>query len=509
MNRFFFKSALLLLPAALPVSAWACPQQTVSVADSEPKSAADASHASALVMGHVFAFPVATKSVDAQKLVETALDQYENALLENSVESARKATEKDPQFALAYAVWSFAARRNQPNPEAARRAESLAATAPADERLLVNFLTSVQKDDMLPAITGMNDLLARFPNDRHALYLTSEWLYFQQDYDRSVKMMEQIIKLDPNFAPAYNMLGYAKVETGDPDPAKAIAYLRKYAALQPGQPNPEDSLGEVSRYAGDDRGSIEHYKAALKLSPAFITSQTGLGDTYSLMHDFSSAAAEYDKALAMSTNNRDRLHVEFQKALMKFWAGRPAEGLQALADAEQKAHAAHEPYSEFEIQQARALLALTLKQRIAKLQEMERIYSHPVKGMGESDRNPSLASIWRDQVRVQVEQNHVEATAETIRKLEQLAAQSRDLIVENCYESARGYVFFARKDYASAQDELSADPHSPIAINWLAAAREKLGDQKGAESARLRLKYRRAPTAEWYLATQANTASAH
>jgi hypothetical protein len=106
----------------------------------------------------VFAFPVATKSVDAQRLVESALDQYENVLLDNSVESARKATEKDPQFALAYAVWSFAARRNQPNPEAARKAESLAGTAPADERLLVNFLTSVQKDDMLPAITAMNDL---------------------------------------------------------------------------------------------------------------------------------------------------------------------------------------------------------------------------------------------------------------------------------------------------------------------------------------------------------------
>ncbi|PYU03498.1 MAG: hypothetical protein DMG34_12905, partial [Acidobacteria bacterium] len=94
MNRFFRRSALLLFPAVLPVSAWACPQQTVSVADSEPKSPADASHLSALVAGHVFAFPVATKSVDAQKLVETALDQYENVLLENSVENARKATEK-------------------------------------------------------------------------------------------------------------------------------------------------------------------------------------------------------------------------------------------------------------------------------------------------------------------------------------------------------------------------------------------------------------------------------
>jgi hypothetical protein len=62
------------------------------------------------------------------------------------------------------------------------------------------------------------------------------------------------------------MLGYAKVETGTPDPAKSIAYLKRYAELEPGQPNPEDSLGEVSRYSWDDQGSLVHYAAALKLS---------------------------------------------------------------------------------------------------------------------------------------------------------------------------------------------------------------------------------------------------
>ena len=279
MNRFFLKAAVLVMPAVLSASAFASPQQSASLADSDTKNTAAATPPAVAVTGHVFAFPVATKSTQAQKLVESALDQYENVLLDKSVESARQATEKDPQFALAYAVWSFAARRNQPNPEAARKAEALAASAPADERLLVKFLTAVQQDDMLPAITAMNDLLAHFPNDRHALYLTSEWLYFQQDYDRSVRMMERIVKLDPDFAPAYNMLGYGKVESGQPDPAKAISYLKKYAELQPGQPNPEDSLGEVSRYAGDDRGSLEHYRAALKFSPNFITSQTGLGDT--------------------------------------------------------------------------------------------------------------------------------------------------------------------------------------------------------------------------------------
>jgi len=509
MKRLFLKSAALLIPAFLAPAVRANPQQSVSVTDSELKSPAEAASSSAPAAAHVFAFPVATKSVEAQKLVEVALDQYENVLLEDSAASARKATEEDPRFALAYAVWSFAARRNQPNPQAAQKAEQLAISAAPEERLLVNFLTAVQKDDMLPAISSMNDLLARFPKDRHALYLTAEWLYFQQDYDRSVKLMEQIILLDSNFAPAFNMLGYAKVETGDPDPVKALAYVKRYAELLPGQPNPEDSIGEVSRYVGADQESLIHYAAALRITPTFITSQIGLGDTYTLMGNFENADAEYRKALVIAANNRDRLHTEYQQALLLFWRGKSTEGLKTLSALERKAHAAHEPYAEFEIQEAYALLLPTLKEQLQKLREVEKAYLSPVAGMIESDRNPSLAAIWRDEVRVLAQQNQLGEAQGAVEKLEKLAVKSRDLIVENCYESARGYVFFARKDYSSAADELSADPHSPLTAKLLVLARKKAGDAKNAEAAELHLKFQRAPTVEWYLANRAETFAAN
>jgi tetratricopeptide (TPR) repeat protein len=501
MNRFRTKSAVLLITTFLSAPAWASLQQSASVTDSDSKTPIATTASATQVGGRVFSFPVASKSVQAQKLVELALDQYENVLLEDSVANARKATEQDPDFALAYAVWSFAARRNQPSPQAAQRAELLAASAPPEERQLVRFLTAVQKDDMLPAITAMNDLLARFPKDRHALYLTAEWLYFQQDYDRSVRLMEQIVKLDPNFAPAFNMLGYARVETGEPDPVKALAYLKRYAELEPGQPNPEDSIGEVSRYVGDDQGSLAHYSAALKLVPTFITSQIGLGDTYVLMGKFAKADAEYQKASAIATNNRDRLHVQYQQALSLFWQGKKAEGLEKLSELEQKAHALREPYAAFEVQEAHALLLPTPKEQLEKLREVEKAYVAPVDGMSESDRNPSLAAIWRDEARVLAQQNQPDAALPIVEKLQNLAAKSRDLIVENCYESARGFVFYAQKDYSSAGDELSADPHSPLAIKWLVAARRKSAGPKSAESAELRLKFQRAPTAEWYLAS--------
>jgi tetratricopeptide (TPR) repeat protein len=508
MKSVLLKSCLTVFSGilALGVATQAQQTQSASVTEVARQPVDDGpSTTSVSSPAQVFAFVVSSKSADARKLVEVALDQYENVWLDRSVESARQAAEKDPQFALAYAVWSFAARRTQPDFEALRKAETLAANAPADEKLLVQFLTAVQKDDMLPAIVAMNELLSRFPNDSHALYLTAEWVYFQQDYDRSVQMLERLIQQDANFAPAFNMLGYARVEANHPDPAKALAYLKKYAELQPHHANPEDSLGEVSRYAGNDQSSLLHYRAALQITPTFITSQIGLGDTYTLMGDYAPARSEYAKAAAMANNDRDRLHIEFQKALVFFWEGRASQGLRALNDVAQKARIAKEPYSLFEAQEAQALLGATSRERLAKLAEMEAFFSAPVENMSDGDRNPTLAAIWRDEVREDAQQNKLEDAQVAVRKLEQLAAKSRDLIVQDCYESARGYVFFAQKKFQDAADQLSADPHSPISVKWLAVAREKAGDFKGTDAAKLHFKYLRAPTAEWYLATHSGS----
>jgi len=507
MKRFVLKSCFAALPAILAASivpAQETQSATAVTADSFP---VDTPSAAAANTPHVFAFAVSTKSAEARALVESALDQYENVWLERSEESARLATQKDPQFALAYAVESFAARRIQPDFEALRKAEALAATAPADEKLLVHFLTATQKDDLLPAIVAMNELLSRFSSDSHALYLTAEWLYFQQDYDRSVQIWERLIQQDPNFAPAYNMLGYACVEGSSPNPTKALAYLKKYAALQPHHANPEDSLGEVSRYAGNDQSSLLHYRAALQTTPTFITSQIGLGDTYTLMGDYAPARAEYAKASAMASNDRDRLHVEFQKALVFFWEGRASQGLRALNDVAQKARLAKEPYSLFEAQEAQALLSATSQERLTKLAEMEMFFSGSPANMGEGDRNPALAAIWRDQVRENAQQNKFDAAQLAVQKLERLAAKSRDLIVQDCYESARGYIFFAQRKFQDAAEQLSADPHSPLTVKWMSVAREKAGDLKSADAARLHFKYMRAPTAEWYLATHSGFAA--
>jgi predicted Zn-dependent protease len=522
MNRLVVRLGVLALPALLATQVWAQQAPASRVEEAAHKEAVPASKpagahrahpkAGAIAPGTPLAlfgvFPVATRSDEAKKLLEKSIDQYENVLLDNSVASAKQATVRDPHFALAYAIWGYAANRTQPAPEAIKRARALVATATPDEQLFVNWLLDVQEANNLSAINAMNDLRGRYPADKHVLYLTAEWLYFQQDYARSKKMMERILDIDPNFPPALNMLGYSYVETGDPDPAKAVNYLKRYASLEAGQPNPEDSLGEVLRYAGDDAGSIEHYSAALKITPNFYSSNLGLADTRTLMGDYTGARAQYDKVITAATNPRDKLHAQFQRALVHFWEGQPEEGRKALHATLELARRQKEPYEQFEAGLALAQLSENYASALEQLKALETSIEKSIAGMSEPDRNLSMGQVLREEARLASANGQLEVAQEAISKLERYAAITRDLIVENNYESARGFALFAQGDFANAVDELTTDPHSPTALQQLAIGYDKLNAAAEAQTIRTRLKYQRAPTVEWYLVTHSGSKAA-
>jgi tetratricopeptide (TPR) repeat protein len=499
MNRRLVGLFCLSLLALFPICAWA---QAPIPAHPKPAAAQAPIPAATAVAQKLFdTFPVSTHSEEARKLVETAIDQYEN-YLDHAVDTARKAAAKDSQFALAYAVWSLAAHRKVPAPAALLRAEALAPHATPEEKLLVGWMASVQKSNTLPAIAATNELLARYPEEKHVLLLTARWLQSQQDYDRSRNLLEKSLNVDPDFAPALNELAYVYMEADQPDSAKAIALLRHYAAIQPNQPNPEDSLGELLRISGDDTGSLQHYSAALKIDPGFFSSQLGLGDTYALMGNYSRARAEYDKAIAIATNQRDRFDAETQKVLVYFWEGHASEARNSLDALRARARAAAESYGQFEIGFSRALLAEDSADELAQLKSLDSFLRATPPGMTEADRNASVSVLWREKARAEALAGHTNAADQAVRQLSELATHTHDLGIKNTYESARGYVLFAKGDFAGAAEAFSADEHDPLVLRQLILAQEKLGNSAAAGAARSRLRYHRAPSLEWFLASQ-------
>ncbi len=390
-----------------------------------------------------------------------------------SAQLARQAAKKDPHSALSYALVSFAARRGMPDAAALAKAKALLSRATPDERLLVRWMTDIQDDNLLPAIASMNDLLKRYPRDKHVLYITGEWLFLQQDDDR------------------------AKT-------AKAVASLKRYAEVEPASPNPQDSLGEVLREAADDQDSLERYRAALQIDPAYISSQYGLGNTRTLMGDFAGARREYDRAIPMAQNLLDELYVKYLKTLVYFWEGQAEEGRKALAALAEEAAGKKEPNSQFQVGMAQAMLAADPQSELDGLKSLSSFLDKPLAGMNDSDRGIARAAVLRERVRVEAQRGASREADQAIAELRALAAASRNQAIRGYFESACGYVLFSRRDFANAADELAADPHSPLALRQLAVVQEKLGNAAAAEAARTALKYHRSSEAEWFLATHTN-----
>jgi tetratricopeptide (TPR) repeat protein len=499
MSRFSARVLLLLFPAMWGLPAWAqtsAPRVQVAKARNSSSAAKIAPVARQQLFGSI---PVSTRSQEARKLVELSLDKYENHIVDGALGNARRAIQKDPQFALGYAALSLASLGSIPDSAALVRAKSLMPRATPDEQLLIRWMTSITDRDLLPAISAMNDLLKRYPENKHVLYIIADWLYYQQDYDRSRQMLETVHHLDPDFPPALNLLAYAYMQTGTPDPEKALATVKRYVEVLPNSPNPQDSFGEIARMAGDDQASLDHYAAALNIDPTYISSHYGLGDTAALMGNFVRARAEYDDAIVIANNPRDRRHSEFQKALVYFWEGKPAEGRKALDALIEKARQEKEPYSQFEISFGRAMLAADSAVELEHLRAVETWLQNPTDGLSESDRSTSLAQVLRERARVSASRAEFALAEASIRKLEWLAEQSRDPLVENTLESARGYLLAAKGEFADAVGPLAADPRSLLALDQLAATQQDLGNADAAQATRTRIKYLRAPTVEWYL----------
>lgn len=500
MNRFPARVLLLIFAALSASPAWAqTSAPAVHLTETKTRDAAPPKIAPLATQQLFGAIPVATRSEEARKFVEFSLDRYENHIVEGALSGARRAIEKDPQFALGYAALSLASLGSIPDSAALERAKALAPHATPDEQLLIRWMTSIGERDLLPAIAASNDLIKRHPRNPQVLYMVADWLYYQQDFDRARKMLENIREIDPNFAPACNLLSYAYIQTGTPDPKRALESAKRYAELLPNTQNPQDTWGEISRLAGNDQGALEHYSAALKIDPNYVSSRWGLGDTATLMGNYKRARLEYDQAVAVATNPRDRNHAQFQKALVYFWEGRAEEGRKELASLQQNAKQQREPYSQFEIGFGRAMLAGNATAELDQLRSLESWLQNPMEGFSDADRLGSLAQVLRERARVAVIAGASPEASEAVHKLEQLASQSNDPLVENCFETAKGYFLVAQGDYFKASEELAADPRSILAVSKLISMEEKLGERSAAETLRATTKYLRTPTVEWYL----------
>ncbi|MGA8428419.1 MAG: tetratricopeptide repeat protein [Candidatus Sulfotelmatobacter sp.] len=416
--------------------------------------------------------PVTTSSPKARALYEKGMADYENLYLERCNDDWRAAVKEDPSLAVAWAWIAF----NSENPaevSAARaRANSLAPKTTAGEQLMVGWIAKVQEGDYIGGISMMNDMLEMYPRDKHLLYLSANWLMGEDSTEHAKKLLEKALAIDKNFPAALNDLAY--VDARNREFTQAFAAMDRYVAMLPQEPNPQDSYGELKRMAGDFEGSLQHYRAALKIDPDFVTSQLGLGDTYALMGSQEQARIEYDKAINSAHTEADRLTYRMQRAMTWVRDGNYAQADKDFAEIAANAHIKEQDLQEAQAFRHRAEYQGDDNAALQDLQLAEESLHHR-DTISTSDRNEELSRILRNRTIRAARAGNQSLADKSLQQLEAMAGPSRNRVIQSSYNGAAGTLLMDQKKFEDAIAQLEEDRDNPFTMELLVQAYYETG----------------------------------
>jgi len=444
--------------------------------------------------------PVTTSSAKARDLYEKAMTDYENLYLERANLGWRAAAQADPTFALAQAWLAFNSRDPAEASVAREKAKTLVSKASPGERLMVQWITNVQENNFIAGIAAMNDMLAMYPKDKRLPYLVANWLMAENGYEQAQKMLERALAIDKNYPAALNDLAYCHARNREFD--RAFATMERYVVLLPKEPNPQDSYAEILRMAGNFDAALDHYRAALKIDPDFVSSQLGLGDTYALKGDQARARVEYDKAIQEAKNEADRLDYSVQKAMTWTRENNFAEADKAFAAVAETAHTEGLELEEAKVHRMMSVYQTDDASALKHLEAAEDALSHQTR-IAQSDREEERARILRCRAVRAAHAGNQELAAKALQQLETMANSSRSTVIQNSYHGAAGALLMGNHKFAEAIPHLEGDGDDPYSLELLSRAYAETGAMDKRHEVEVKLRSTNVPTMEQALVVPA------
>ncbi|MFH1845607.1 MAG: tetratricopeptide repeat protein [bacterium] len=200
-----------------------------------------------------------------------------------AIAALQHAIELDPDFAMARVAYAIALQHTNRKLSSvnAQQADSLAQLlSDENERLLVqlrlakfHLVKDINRDSILTLLE------ARIP--QHEIVLSTKAYIATQETaenEKAQKLWLELLEVNPNYARAYNWLGYNASYMSRYD--EALAYLNKYAFLAPELANPHDSIGDILMQIGKYEAAEKELKKALEIQPDFFVSLMNLARIY-------------------------------------------------------------------------------------------------------------------------------------------------------------------------------------------------------------------------------------
>jgi tetratricopeptide (TPR) repeat protein len=417
--------------------------------------------------------PLTTKSAKARRLLEQAwnlgIDQVEQ---EKAIRVLRKAVKADPNFAIAHEILAQISLEPSEQVSEQQKASATKRHASSAEQAIIDWFQNAADHNLIPAITNMNDALKQYPRDRWVVYLSSNWLAKQTQYDRSAAVYEHSGLNDSPGLMNNTAYTYASIRQFD----KAFVLMDKYVAALPKDANPQDSYAEILRMDGRFDKAIEHYKAALAINPGFYSSQFGIADTYSLMGDQVRARQEYDLGFRkFDLPELHRIQWSTREAITYVRDGdvKAADtAFQAIADhahTKKISQVEADTYRQMAMYQPHSHQALLF---LAKAENALHQGNNATPGLIQQE----LAQILRARVELAIRIADEQMADANLAELAKLSENSSDKLIETTYHGAAGALLFSGQDYKDAVLHLEEDIHNPLSLKLLVTAYRQMGD---------------------------------
>jgi tetratricopeptide (TPR) repeat protein len=421
---------------------------------------------------------VTTASPDALALYQKALDFVENVESESARPLLDQAIQKDPGFAMAYALRAVTGAGYTHARENRDKAVSLADKVSPGERHWI-MAAQAQADGDVPKMKQhLGELLKLYPNDHHVAYFAGNASRLVDDTE-ALTHFKRATTIEPKFAAPYNQVGYIQLRKGDF--AAAEQALKQYIANRPDSANPYDSYAELLLRMGRYDESIAQYEKALTKSPAFAGSLMGIGHNNVFKGNYAKARDSY-KRLYDSGNAPDKASSLYWTAVSFVHEGKPAEALQAL-----------EQQREFAIAQKLTPTAMTahldqawLLSEAGKASEARTHIDKAEAMIDGAAFTERVKANWRRQVLLSKAMTAAQAkdfatAGSTLERAKAMMTPDLPAAATENYESAIGVIAVLQGKHDAALPHLKrSDPEDPYAMFYQAEAMRLKGDAAGA-----------------------------
>ena len=303
----------------------------------------------------------------------------------------------------------------------------------------------------------------------HYRYGWTQYRMFRK-LDAGIAAMEKSLQLDSTFYYAYNDLGYAYLEKGEPK--KALEIIKKYVALNPADINPLDSMAEIQILIGQYDQAISNCERILAIQPDFQYARIHLAQAYLAQGKFTRALTVLEQLMQSATSSKFKSLGQTLRAQIQFSLDEFEEALQFV----DKAIASDSTNLEAHWMRGRSLLHL--KDRHALEDELG-AFRHVLAAQG------SLEGMWflyHLQGEIALQDYDFSTSVELFQKALNLRPSDRSFYLEalaNAYEHA-GELHIAVKQYNSA---LAFNPNNAMVAFRLGRTYEKLGEFAKAKQA--------------------------